>query len=812
MESEAKTIAERSRDKLEFPLIIESLSDLAVSFEGKELCRRLLPMTRLSDAEQGQKETEDSLQILFQRGQAPLQGLHAVRPFVRRSRTPGAVLSLPELLKIGSFLEAVERLYAFIPEEPGNNAFYAVLRGLEPMPRLQRDLGRSIISDEELSDEASPELGRIRRAVKRSQENIKRHLEKLLRAQGNFLQEQLITLRRDRYVVPVKIEYRAQVPGIVHDTSQSGQTLFVEPMAVVEENNKLRELKIEEEREIRRILQAFTQQIAAVSESLFSDIDLLARADFFWAKARLARKMKACRPKLNAEGRIRLRQARHPHIPADVVVPIDIHVGDDFKTLLITGPNTGGKTVSLKTVGLLTLMAMSGLQVPAKEPAEMSVFDLVLADIGDEQSIEQSLSTFSSHMRNIVEITDLVNDRSLVLTDELGSGTDPAEGAALAVAILEDLRRAGAVTVATTHYKELKVYALQTESVENAACEFDTETLKPTYKLLIGVPGKSNAFIISRKLGLREDIIARASEELTAEDIRFEDVLSRVDRARIESETLLAEARQAKQDAERMKREAAEERARIKASRQDILQTLREEGRRNLHRQTQEVDALIREMNRSLQQGRHVQAEDAEALRQLLRGELNEIEAEIGAETLRDLKKKSRRADGKKDWQIGDLVFAPALGLEGRVETAPDSKGQVLIRSGQLQISVPLAGLQEPPSERQKRRDKQRPDAQSSSGGQKQQNVRHKRRMTFTSELNIIGQTTSEGVATLDRYLDDAVLAGAETIRIVHGKGTGALRKAVQDFLARDKRILSWRPAAFGEGDAGVTIAELKNS
>lgn len=810
MHSETKSIIERSREKLEYPLVIDRLAELAVSEEGRALCRALLPLTELAAAEQAQKETEDSLQVLFQRGQAPLQGLHPIRPFVKRSRTRGAVLGCGELLRIGVFLEAVDRMKAFLPEESGDNAFYALLQNLLPLPQLQKDLSRSIIGEDELADEASFDLSRIRRAAKRSQENIRRHLEKLLRSQADALQEQLITLRQDRYVLPVKIEMRSRIPGIVHDTSQSGQTLFIEPLAVVEENNKIRELKLEEEREIRRILAAFTEEVAKHAEEILLDVELLAKADFCWAKARLARRMKACRPRLNDAGRIRLRQARHPHIPEHEVVPIDIHVGDTFRTLLITGPNTGGKTVSLKTVGLLSLMGMSGLQVPAAAPAELSVFTRVLADIGDEQSIEQSLSTFSSHMRNIVEITDLVDEKSLVLTDELGSGTDPSEGAALAVAILEDLKAAGAVTVATTHYKELKVYALQSEGVENAACEFDTETLKPTYKLLIGVPGTSNAFIISRKLGLREDIIARANEELSAEDLRFEDVLARVDKARIAGENMLREAEQMKREAETLRREAAAEAARIKESKQNILDSAREESRQNLRRQTQEVEALLREMQKQMQDGGAVPLEDARALRGMLRGELSEIEGQIGSETLRELKQKPRRG-AKKNWETGDLVFAPALGLEGRIETEPDNKGQVMIRAGQLQIAVPLASLQEPPSERSKRREHNRSDRLSAGQRQKKESVRHSRKVNFSTELNIIGQTTAEGVASLDRYIDDAVLAGAETVRIVHGKGTGALRKAVQDFLARDKRILSFRLGSYGEGDAGVTIAELKN-
>lgn len=815
MSNSADRIILRSREILELPQILDALQRHAVSYEGQELCRRLEPVSDLSEAVARQKETEDTLSVLLRRGQAPLQGLHHIRPSIQRVHMPGAVLACRDLMQIGSFLEAVERLNSFAPEsqdEGRGNAFYALLQALLPQNRLQRDLNKSIIGEDELADDASPELLRIRQAAQRSQAQIRQHLERILKGSGDALQEQLITMRQNRYVVPVKIEFRAKVPGIVHDTSQSGQTLFIEPLSVVEENNKLRELKISEEREIERILAEFSKRVAMVANEILENINLLAKADFYWAKARLARAMKASRPALNDTGIIDLRRARHPHIASDVVVPIDLYVGENFRTLLITGPNTGGKTVSLKTCGLLTLMAMCGLQIPAAEHSKVSVFDKVLADIGDEQSIEQSLSTFSSHMRNIVDITEIADSRTLVLTDELGSGTDPSEGAALAVAILEDLRMAGSITVATTHYKELKVYAIQTPGVENAACEFDTETLRPTYKLLIGVPGSSNAFIISRKLGLREDIIDRARIELSTEDVQFEKVLAEVDSARIESEKLLSEARLDRAAARNARRLAEEDAEKLRRSKQDILQEAREESRRALRRQTQEVDMLVREMSRRIQSGEHMPVEDAETLRQLLRGELNEIESNIGKETLKAIRNKSD-GGGKKDWKVGDIAFAAGLQLEGKIISAPDNKGQVMLRSGQLQVSVPLTSLQEPPSQREKKRNKDisLKDRVPSEDRQKAQSVRHSRRMSFTQEINIIGQTTADGVEKLDRYLDDAVLAGAEAVRIVHGKGTGALRKAVQDFLARDSRVASWRQAAYGEGDSGVTLAELKN-
>ncbi len=792
----------RSREKLEFPQVIARLLGLTSSQEGKALCEQLLPTPELAVAESRQQETEDTLEILLRKGQAPLQGLHRIRPSLDRLKTPGVVLGTRELMQIGSFLEAVERLAAFAPAGEGEvNRFYQLLFALIPQAELKKDLQRSILGENELADQASAELASIRQASRRSQSQIRVHLDRLLKSAADALQEQIITQRNDRYVVPVKIEQRSRIPGIVHDTSQSGQTLFIEPLAVVEENNRIRELKVQEEREIERILKLFSQRIAAVREDLLEDVELLARADFFWAKARLAQQMKASRPLLNNQGRINLKQARHPHIPAEEVVPIDFYVGENFRTLLITGPNTGGKTVSLKTCGLLNLMAASGLQIPAAHGSTCSVFRQILADIGDEQSIEQSLSTFSSHMRNIVEITEMADQDTLVLTDELGSGTDPSEGAALAVAILEDLRMSGCVTVATTHYKELKVYALQTDDVENAAAEFDIDTLKPTYKLLIGVPGSSNAFIISRKLGLREGIIERAKRELTTENIRFENVLADVDRQRAQTEQLLREAQEDRAKARAARQQAEAEEAKILKSKQDILQTAREESRQNLRRQTQEVDALVKDINRRIQEGGSAPVQDAEALRQLLRGELNDIESEIGQETLKQLKS-GPALKARDRWEVGDTAFAPALQLEGKIMTEPDNKGQVFLRSGQLQVSVPVSGLVEPPSKREKKRE--------TAAARPHSSVRQTKRMNFSAELKLIGKTTAEGIEILDHYLDDAVLAGAETVRIVHGKGTGALRKAVQDFLGRDSRIATWRQAAFGEGDAGVTIAELK--
>jgi DNA mismatch repair protein MutS2 len=810
------SLLKKSREKLEYPEVIRSLENLAVSEEGKSLCRNLLPETRLSLVEENQEDTADALEVLLTRSKVPLQGLHKIRPQVLRATMPGAVLDTKDLLHIASFLEAVERLADYVPderedEEAGDNRFYQILMELRPQEKLRADIRSAILAEDEISDDASPELRRLRRSRAKIQEQIRKVLERILRDKADLLQDAIITLRQNRYVIPVKAQNKAQIAGLVHDSSNSGQTLFVEPLAVVEQNNKIREILIEEDKEIQRILEDFTKRVGAVSQELIYDIDLMARADFLMAKAKLAKAMSARRPDLNEEGIIDLRKARHPHIPANEVVPIDIHVGEDFHTLLITGPNTGGKTVALKTIGLLSLMAMAGLHIPCDRRSRLSVFDQVLADIGDEQSIEQSLSTFSSHMRNIVDITDLVNDRSLVLTDELGSGTDPAEGAALAIAILQDFKRAGAITVATTHYKELKLYALETPGVENASCEFDTESLKPTYRILVGVPGTSHAFVISRKLGLREEIIEDAGSKLSEEAVAFEEVLGQIEERRIESQKLLDQAAEDEKKWRLAKAEMEEELKQIKASKSQILHDAREEARKSLKDQIRQLDQLVKDLESTA--GRAA-LEDAQALRQMVGGELNQIENEIGAETLKQLKEKSKTSKSLKpgSWEIGDTVFAPALGLEAKIVSEVDNKGQVQIRAGQLQVNVPASGLERVDQRKTAKRSakgKATSDKASMSGGRSGRKISSQARLNFSPEINIIGKTTDEGVRLLDAYLDEAVLAGASQIRIVHGKGTGALREAVQGFLRYDSRVKSFELAAFGEGDAGVTLAKL---
>lgn len=801
------TLLEKSRNKLEYPEIIQKLSNKAVSIEGKQLCLNLLPFSDLEEIELRQTETEDALAVLFKRGDVPLQGMHKIRPAVSRSDMPGAILSTKDLLQVSSFLSAVERLKVFIPsqkedEHAMENSFYQLLDKLLLHERLSDDISKAIIAEDEIADNASPELLRLRKLRAKSQEQVRRILERVLKQSGEHIQDSIITLRQDRYVIPVKISSRSYVPGIVHDSSQTGQTLFVEPIAVVEENNKIREIKLKEDHEIQRILQAFTRRVGEVKDEIIQDIEYLAEADFRIAKAKLAQDMRARRPAMNNQSYINLKQARHPHIPSEQVVPIDIYVGKDFHTLLITGPNTGGKTVSLKTVGLLSLMAMAGLQVPCDGYSELAVFKKILVDLGDEQSIQESLSTFSAHMKNIVEITEEVDDSSLVLTDELGSGTYPAEGAALAIAILEDFKQAGAITVATTHFKELKIYALETDGVENASCEFDNESLKPTYRILIGVPGTSHAFVISQKLGLREDIIQKAKEELSDEDIQFEEVLANIQEMKAESSSLLLEAQKHEKEWAQKRASIDQEEERIRASKSQILHEVREEARRNLRMQEKQVDALIKDLQ-NLADSDNI--DDARALRQMLRSEVQIIENAIGQETLKELKRKAQSAFSPDNIMIGDLVYVPALGIEAKVESEIDNKGEVLIKSGQMQIKVMANTLQEPQSNRQEKKEKAKEKSRGKSTGKIISNVR----ANFSQEIKLIGMTVDDALFALDDYLDNSILAGAESVRIVHGKGTGALRSAVREYLRSDRRIKSYHEAAFGEGDAGVTIAVL---
>ncbi|HOJ80704.1 MAG TPA: endonuclease MutS2, partial [Clostridiales bacterium] len=627
---------ERTLRILEFVKIKEKLVSLCSSELGKELASVLLPQTQPEEVERMLKETSDAVDFILRRGSPPLGGIHDIRDTLRRVEL-GTALNPGELLRVADTLRAARNLKNYASEadpraDESGNHIRNLIASVTPNKRIEDSINAAIISDEEISDNASSTLASIRKRIREEQESLKDKLNSMIHSSKyqKFMQESIVTIREDRYVIPVKAEYRNEIPGLVHDSSASGATVYIEPMAVVEANNNIKQLRIKEQLEIERILQELTGEVAGIIEPLKANMTLFAQLDFVFAKAKLSLDLKCVCPKLNREKRINIKKGRHPLLDSKTVVPIDLWIGERFTTLVITGPNTGGKTVTLKTVGLFTLMVQSGLHVPAAEGTEMSVFDNVFADIGDEQSIEQSLSTFSSHMRNIVEILSRADDMSLVLFDELGAGTDPTEGAALAMSILENLHGRGAITIATTHYSELKVYALTTDGVENACCEFDVETLRPTYRLLIGVPGKSNAFAISKRLGLSDDILDRAREFLSGEEIQFEDVLMTIERNRRESEQERLQAESLRLEIEKLKKELEEQKYKLSSQREKLLREAREEARRILLDARKDAGDILEEMKQATKlQDEKERRRAAEEAKAKLRGSIGKIEESL---------------------------------------------------------------------------------------------------------------------------------------------------------------------------------------
>ena len=804
--STSKRLYTRAQENLEFPEVLAYLADLTKSTDGSVMALALQPTADLEEAKARQEETADTLAVINSRNNLPINGFPDVKNSIKKVKISGAVLSIEELYYLAQFLSITNELVQSNPDENSDyyiadNIFYETVEELQSSPQLSKKLRSSIISPTEISDSASANLREIRRNITRAQNQVRRHLEKLVKNLGESLQDQLVTLRRGRYVLPVKAENKRKVPGIVHDTSNSGQTLFIEPLAVVDENNRISELRAEEEREIHLILESLSSQVRANVDDLQNNIKLMSRLDFMQAKARLALNMKANKPHLNNKGHIDLKQARHPHIDAKKVVPIDISLGKDYRSLLITGPNTGGKSVSLKTTGLLSIMAMSGLHVPAKESSELSVFENVFTDIGDEQSIAEDLSTFSAHMKTLVEITENVNENTLVLVDELGSGTDPSEGAALAIAVIDYLLETNSVTLVTTHYKELKIYALETKGIENASMEFDEASLQPTYKVITGIPGTSHAFSIARRMGLNSEIIYRAESELSEEELKLEKVLKEIEETRFELERRSADLERSQIQLENEVRKNENERIRLETARQDLARDGRNAKHSELQRQSQVVDSLIDELEAKIRGGQSVNMDDAKALRSMLRSELRDVEEEIGASTLDRLHVKTGES---KQLTVGDDAYSPSLNLEGTIITEPDSKGQVQFRTGQLTVSLPLASLAKPRSSG-KSQESARPTSSA-----RRNSARTRARSNFTHELMLRGERVEEALHILDNYLDDAILANAETVRVIHGKGTGALKKAVHEFLRKDRRAAKYELAEFGEGDAGVTIVSLR--
>ncbi|MGN0275820.1 MAG: endonuclease MutS2 [Hominisplanchenecus sp.] len=786
---------------LEYNKIIEKLAEFAGSPLAKEICRNLEPSTDLYEIQAAQRETSDALTRIYQKGAVSFSGIHDIRGSIKRLEI-GAVIGIPELLSICRLLEICSKVKAYARGENETStpdSLEELFQALRPLTPVSSEIRRCIASEEELNDDASPTLFKIRRSMRQINDKVHAQLQTMVNGSSRtYLQDAVVTMRNGRYCIPVKAEYRGQVPGMIHDQSQTGSTLFVEPMAVIKLNNDLRELELKEEKEIEIILASLSALCGEETEALRDDLNLLTRLDFIFAKAQLSRSMNATEPVFNQEGRIVIKKGRHPLLDKKKVVPIDIRLGTDFELLIITGPNTGGKTVSLKTVGLFTLMGQAGLHIPAFDHSELSVFENVFADIGDEQSIEQSLSTFSAHMTNTVSILKEANDHSLVLFDELGAGTDPTEGAALAIAILQNLHHRGARVMATTHYSELKVFALSTPGVENGCCEFDVETLRPTYRLLIGVPGKSNAFAISQKLGLSQDIIEEARTHLTEQDENFEDLLTDLEHKRVTIEQEREEINQYKEEIRQLKQRLESKQEKLDSNRDKILRDANEQARAILQEAKDYADTTIRNFQK-YGAASNISAKQMEQERSRLREKMSKVEKNMTLKN--EPEKKSRKVLTAKDLHIGDGVKVLSLNLKGTVSSMPDSKGNLFVQMGILRSQVNIKDLE-----------KLDDTVITASGLNKTSSgkIKMSKSASVSAEINLLGKTVDEAISELDKYLDDAYIAHLPSVRIVHGKGTGALRKGVHNYLRRQKRVKSYRLGEFGEGDAGVTIVEFK--
>ena len=782
---------------LEYDKIIDQLTGQATSPAGKARCRELVPMTDIEQIRQAQQETADALARIFRRGGMSFAGLENPEGSMKRLEIGGA-LNPAELLSICRLLEIAKRAKTYAREEHGGSpadSINGLFLAIEPLTPLAEEISRCIPDKDEIADDASPGLRSVRRQIRGMNDRIHGAMNKILNnsTTRTYLQDAVVAMRNDRYCLPVKAEYKNQVPGMIHDQSSTGATVFIEPMAVVRLNNELKELFLKENKEIEAVLASLSALVSDYIPYIRDNYRILAELDFIFAKAQLAKRQNAMMPEFNMQGRIRIRQGRHPLLEKHSVVPIDVHLGDSFDLLIVTGPNTGGKTVSLKTVGLFTLMGQAGLHIPAADRSQLAVFRDVFADIGDEQSIEQSLSTFSSHMTNIVSILQHANRDSLVLLDELCAGTDPTEGAALAIAILDSLRRRGIRTMATTHYSELKVYALGTDRVENASCEFNVETLSPTYRLLIGVPGKSNAFAISGKLGLPAGIIDEAREQISRENTNFEDVISELEQNRIEMEREQAQLTRYKEETEALKRQLEESRKKLGESRSKILRKANEEAAAILQEAKDYADETIRNFHKYGKGANDIAAMERE--REAIRKKTEKARAKSAQQ-----KKEIINTNIPKKLHIGDSVKVLSMNLTGTVHTLPDAKGNLTVQMGILHSQVNIKDLVLIEDENPAR------TRQPKSGAGK---IRMNKSATISPELNLIGKTTDEAIQILDKYLDDACLAHLNSVRIVHGKGTGALRKAVHAYLKRQNYVKNYHLAEFGEGDSGVTIVEL---
>lgn len=784
--------------KLEYNKIIEQLIEHASSFSGKELCRRLKPMTDISAIRSAQDETAAAFTRIVKKGRPSFSGCNPVNDSIRRLEI-GGVLGSGELLRICKLLETAGRARAYGRHDNADemeDCLDGYFEQLNPVTILVNEIRRCVIDEDEISDDASPGLKHVRRAMNQINDKVHATLSNMVNGSlRTYLQDPIITMRGDRYCIPVKAEYRSQVSGMIHDQSATGSTLFIEPMAVVKLNNDLKELYGQEQEEIQKVLARLSADAAEYTTEIHTCYTILRQLDFIFAKGSLALDMNASQPIFNTEGRIHIREGRHPLLDKKNVVPITLTLGDTFDLLIVTGPNTGGKTVSLKTVGLFTLMGQAGLHIPALDRSELAVFHDVYADIGDEQSIEQSLSTFSSHMTNIVSFLKQVDEHSLVLFDELGAGTDPTEGAALATSILNHLHSRGIRTMATTHYSELKVYALSTPGVENASCEFDVETLRPTYRLLIGIPGKSNAFAIASRLGIPDYIIEDAKTHLTEQDESFEDILTDLETSRKtldkERETIAAY----KREIERLKMETSQKQEKLEAQRDRILREANEKAHAILEDAKETADETMRNFHKFGKA--NISAAEMEKERERLRKKMAKTRSGMTPEPA-----KPKKQYKPSDFKLGESVKVLSMNLTGSVVSLPDAKGNLDVQMGILRSKVNISDLEiidEKPNYLQK--------TSKRTGKGK---IKMNKSLTVATEINLLGKTVDEAVAELDKYLDDASLAHLSSVRIVHGKGTGALRQGIHKYLKRQKHVKSFRLGAFGEGDAGVTIAELR--
>lgn len=789
---------------LEYYKIIEQLTGFATCPAGKRMCERLKPSVDKTEIEKNQEETADALARVYQHGSLSFSGVYPIGEAMKRVAV-GAALSVSELLDIAKLLKVAENARQYgeqVQDKDGSgvntrqDSLTGYFESLMPLQHLAREINRCILSEDEIADDASSALKDIRRSIKAANGKVHEVLNGIVAKQTNqaMLQDSIVTMRNGRYCIPVKAEYKGQFPGMVHDQSSTGSTFFIEPMAVVNLNNELKELAVKEAMEIEKILANLSEQVALSKESIEMDAELLIKLDFIFAKAAFAKSYDGTQPKFNDKGIIEIKQGRHPLLEKHSVVPVDIRLGEDFTMLIITGPNTGGKTVSLKTLGLFTLMGQSGLHIPAFQGSRLSVFRDVFADIGDEQSIEQSLSTFSSHMSNIVYIMKHSTEDTLVLFDELGGGTDPVEGSALAIAILNDLHNRNIRCMATTHYSELKTFAMTTVGIENACCEFDVDTLSPTYHLLIGIPGKSNAFAIAKKLGLADSVIESAKSQMDNDAIDMEAILADLENSKRTIEQEQQEIAANKEEIQKLKNRLASKNEHIEQRRQDILRNAREEARDILEEAKAFADASIRKYNNWEKKPQTASNKEMEKERGEIRAKLNAVNGKL------EYQAPNRKSKNKPtDFRLGDTVHVISLNLDGTVRSLPNQKGEMTVQMGILQSTVKISDVEL--VEEEKKQSKQQKTAQYRASVNKAKSIK--------PEINLLGMTVDEAVMELDKYLDDACLSHLNQVRVVHGKGTGALRRGIHEYLKRQSYVKSFRLGEFGEGDAGVTIVEL---